>query len=65
MQKSRSTKTMMGLEGIERKIDRARTEMFDLATKYGMCHELTIAKSQELDVFIIEHIKQKETLTHG
>ena len=43
---------------LQQKITNKRNEMFELAQAYGLNHELTVEKSQELDVLINEWLRQ-------
>jgi len=57
-------KIMMNLEDqsyptvtrLNEKINNLKNEMYELAQEFGFCHELTVAKSQELDNLLNEWI---------
>lgn len=44
------------LKKIHNRVNKARAEMHELAQHFGLVHELTVAKSQELDVMINEYM---------
>lgn len=44
-------------KSIHDKLVRVRMEMYELEESFGMIHELTVAKSQELDVVINEYMR--------
>lgn len=55
MQVARSTYHIQSND-IRSKIENTRNEMNELAEQYGMFHQLTVAKSQELDLFLNEYM---------
>ena len=43
-------------------ISKVKSELHELVKKFGIVHELTIAKSQELDVVVNEYMSYKNKL---
>ena len=43
-------------------ITKTKAELHELVKNFGMVHELTVAKSQELDVVVNEYMTHKHQL---
>lgn len=50
------------LKVLYNQISKVKSELHDLVKKFGIVHELTVAKSQELDVVVNEYMTYKNKL---
>lgn len=47
-------------QDIYKRITEIKAELHELVSKFGMVHELTVAKSQELDLVVNEYMTSKQ-----
>jgi len=50
------------LKVLYNRISKVKAELHDLVKNFGIVHELTVAKSQELDVVVNEYMTYKNKL---